>query len=138
MKTLSRVFFALLTCCLASQAVADAPFADRVLVNGNILTVDAKNSIAEAIAISDGRIMAVGTTTEIEALAGPGTDRIDLDGLTATPGLLDSHVHFSSGGLIKLTQADLTSKTSGELWPFARQRRCQANGFSAVAGMRAN
>jgi len=98
----------LLTCCLASQAVADAPFADRVLVNGNILTVDAKNSIAEAIAIRDGRIMAVGTSAEIEALAGPGTDRIDLDGLTATPGLLDSHVHFSSGGLIKLTQADLS------------------------------
>ena len=98
----------LLACCLTSQLEADAPFADRVLVNGNILTVDAKDSVAEAVAIRDGRIMAVGTTTEIEALAGPGTDRIDLDGLTATPGLLDSHVHFSYGGLIKLTQADLS------------------------------
>ena len=97
---------------LISSALALEPsagsFADRVLVNGNILTVDAKNSIAEAIAIRDGRIMAVGTNTEIEALAGPGTDRIDLHGLTATPGLLDTHVHFSYGGLVKLTQADLS------------------------------
>ena len=98
----------LLACCLTSQLEAGAPFADRVLVNGNILTIDANDSVAEAVAIHDGRIMAVGTTTKIEALAGPGTDRIDLDGLTATPGLLDSHVHFSYGGLIKLTQADLS------------------------------
>ena len=101
-------FYALLVSCIASQAMAEEPFADRLLVNGNILTVDAKDSVAEAVAIRDGRIMAVGTTTEIEALAGPDTDRIDLDGLTATPGLLDSHVHFSYGGLIKLTQADLS------------------------------
>jgi hypothetical protein len=97
---------------LCASALAKEPstgsFADRILVNGNILTVDAKDSVAEAIAIRDGRIMAVGTTTEIEALAGSGTERIDLDGHTATPGLLDSHVHFSYGGLIKLTQADLS------------------------------
>ena len=103
-----RLVFVLLAYCLTSQLVAGAPFADRILVNGNILTVDAKDSVAEAIAIRDGRIMAVGTTTEIEALAGSGTERIDLDGHTATPGLLDSHVHFSYGGLIKLTQADLS------------------------------
>ena len=66
------------------------------------------DSVAEAVAIRDGRITAVGTNTEIEVLTGPGTDRIDLDGLTATPGLLDTHVHFSYGGLIKLTQADLS------------------------------
>ena len=108
MKLVNRLILMLLVCCLASSAIANTPFADRVLINGNILTVDAKDSVAEAVAIRDGRIMAVGTTTEIEALAGPGTDRIDLNGLTATPGLLDSHVHFSYGGLIKLTQADLS------------------------------
>ena len=98
----------LLACCLTSQLEAGAPFADRVLVNGNILTIDANDSVAEAIAIRDGHIMAVGTNAEIEVLAGSGTDRIDLDGLTATPGLMDTHVHFSYGGLIKLTQADLS------------------------------
>ena len=87
---------------------AAEPPADRVLVNGNVLTVDAHDSVAGAIAIRDGRIVAVGTTAEIEALAGPGTDRIDLQGLTVTPGLLDSHLHLSSGGLLRLTQADLS------------------------------
>jgi predicted amidohydrolase YtcJ len=92
--------------CFAFEAVAQQPFADRVLVNGNILTVDANDSVAEAVAIRDGRIIAVGKDEEIEAMAGPATDRIDLGGLTATPGLLDSHVHFSYGGLLKLTQAN--------------------------------
>ncbi|MDP9198467.1 MAG: amidohydrolase family protein, partial [Pseudomonadota bacterium] len=82
--------------------------ADRILVNGRVLTVDAADRVAEAIAIRDGRILAVGTTAEIERLAGPGTDRIDLAGRTATPGLIDAHAHFSSGGLLRLTNIDLS------------------------------
>ena len=88
-------------------ALAAEPFADRVLVNGNILTVDANDSVAEAIAIRDGRIVAVGSNATIGEFVGPDTDRIDLAGLTATPGLLDAHLHLSSGGLLRLTQADL-------------------------------
>ena len=84
-----------------------AAVADRVLVNGRIITVDARDSIAEAVAIRDGRIVAVGTNREIEALAGPGTHRIDLHGLTATPGLLDAHCHFASGGVDRLFVVDL-------------------------------
>jgi predicted amidohydrolase YtcJ len=91
-----------------SLASAEEPHADRVLVNGRILTVDATDSVAEAIAIRDGVIVAVGDNTAIEALVGPETDRIDLQGNTATPGLLDTHVHFSSGGLLELTQIDLS------------------------------
>jgi predicted amidohydrolase YtcJ len=104
----SRLFAVLLFALCAVPALADEIFADRVLVNGRLLTVDANDSIAEALAIRDGRITAVGTNEEIEALAGPETDRIDLQGLTATPGLLDSHVHFSSGGLLRLTRLDLS------------------------------
>jgi predicted amidohydrolase YtcJ len=97
---------ALLLWSTCSRAVE--PPADRVLLNGKVLTVDAQDSVAEAIAIRDGRIVAVGKTAAIEALAGPGTDRIDLRGRTATPGLLDAHLHLSSGGLLRLTQADLS------------------------------
>lgn len=86
---------------------SSAAVADRVLVNGRIITVDARDSIAEAVAIRDGRIVAVGTNREIEALAGPGADRIDLGGLTATPGLLDAHCHFASGGVDRLFVVDL-------------------------------
>ncbi len=73
--------------------------ADRVLLNGNILTVDAKDSVAQALAIRDGKIIAVGSNEDIAALVGPDTDQIDLDGLTVTPGLMDAHAHFSVGGL---------------------------------------
>ncbi len=101
--------FAVFYLCLAAlPAVAEEPHADRILVGGRILTVDAADRVAEAIAIRGGRIAAVGTTAEIERLAGPVTERIDLRGRTATPGLIDSHVHFSHGGLMRLTYIDLS------------------------------
>ncbi len=92
--------------CLATGAWAEGS-ADRILVGGRVLTVDAQDRVAEAIAIRDGRILAVGTTAEIERLAGPGTERIDLAGRTATPGLIDAHAHFSQGGLVRLTHLAL-------------------------------
>jgi predicted amidohydrolase YtcJ len=80
---------------------------DLILTNGKIVTVDDRFSIAEAVAIGDfdfqrtvldgeerGRITAVGTTKEIEALAGPKTRRIDLRGKTVIPGLIDNHMHL--------------------------------------------
>src|SRR5262245_35550685 len=96
---------------LASSSTAAEPpvlFADRVLLNGKILTVDAADTVAEALAIKGGKILAVGRTRDIEALAGPGTERIDLHGATATPGLLDAHCHFASGGVVLLYALDLS------------------------------
>jgi len=106
MQQLYRLIPLLLLC--SGPTLAAEPFADRVLLNGNILTVDAHDSVVEALAIRAGRIVAVGSNEEISALIGSGTEQIDLRGLTATPGLLDSHAHFSSGGLQKLTNADLS------------------------------
>lgn len=68
---------------------------DLILVNGTIITVDSGDSIAEAVAIQGGRIIAVGDRTFIDSLAGPNTRRIDLEGRTVLPGLLDAHAHFS-------------------------------------------
>jgi predicted amidohydrolase YtcJ len=83
-------------------------FADRVLVGGRIITVDAADSVAEAVAIKDGRILAVGTNAQVLALTGPSTERIDLHGLTATPGLLDAHCHFADGAVDRLYVLDLS------------------------------
>ena len=58
---------------------------DVVLVNGAVLTVDARDSVAEAVAITGGRITAVGTTAVVKALAGPSTQVIDLAGRAVTP-----------------------------------------------------
>lgn len=68
---------------------------DLILVNGTVITVDASDRIAEAVAIRGDRIIAVGDTAFIESLARANTRRIDLDGRTVTPGLLDAHAHFS-------------------------------------------
>jgi predicted amidohydrolase YtcJ len=68
---------------------------DLILVNGTIITIDARDRIAEAVAIQGDRIIAVGDTTDIDSLSGSNTRRIDLGGRTVTPGLLDAHAHFS-------------------------------------------
>ena len=67
--------------------------ADTVLVDGKIVTVDDRDSIVEAVAIRNGRFVAVGGTDEVMALAGDSTRVIDLKGKTAMPGIIDSHTH---------------------------------------------
>ena len=74
------------------------PAADILLVGGKILTVDTQDSVAEAVAITGNRISAVGTRAQVEAMAGPETRIIDLQGRTVTPGLIDTHIHLASGG----------------------------------------
>jgi hypothetical protein len=74
--------------------------ADLVLLNGNVITVDAADSIAQAVAIRDGLIQAVGTGDEIAALVGEATQLVELGGKAVTPGLIDAHIHFQVVGLM--------------------------------------
>jgi len=83
----------------ASAGIAAAQTPELVLINGKVLTVDAKDSIVEAVAIANGKIVAIGTTADIRRRAVPATRVIDLHGLTATPGLIDTHGHFADGGV---------------------------------------
>ena len=90
--------------------------ADLILRNGKILTVDASDSIAEAVAITGGKIVAVGTNDQIAALADAHTQRIDLRGRTATPGLIDSHVHFSEADALYMVDlGDVAIKTMDDV-----------------------
>lgn len=73
-------------------------FADLVIVHGHVWTVDREHPRAEAIAIHDGRIVAVGTDADIARWIGPSTRTIDAQGKSVLPGFIDAHVHFSSGG----------------------------------------
>ena len=68
---------------------------DTVLFNGKIVTVDEDFSIAEAVAIKDGRFVAVGSNSQIRSLAGDRTERVDLEGRTVLPGFNDPHLHFA-------------------------------------------
>lgn len=69
-----------------------------IYVNGVVVTVDGAFSYAEALAIKDDKFVAVGSTAEINALAGPETTVVDLQGLTVIPGLTDNHLHSAGGG----------------------------------------
>ncbi len=91
-----------------SAPIPEVLVADTILVNGNVITVDPEDRVLQALAIKNGRILAVGTDAEIRALAGEDTRVIDLEGRTATPGLLDAHCHFANGGTDMLELSDLS------------------------------
>jgi len=76
--------------------------ADLVLTGGRIATMDAARSFASALAVRDGRIVAVGSDRAVTPQIGPSTHVIDLRGRSVTPGFQDAHVHPVHGGLAKL------------------------------------
>jgi predicted amidohydrolase YtcJ len=69
------------------------PAPDTIFIGGTVLTVDKKNSVVEAIAIKDGVIVQVGTTSAIKSTANSSTDIIELDGQTLVPGFIAAHEH---------------------------------------------
>ena len=74
--------------------------ADLVLYNGKVLTADTEDpanfTIAEAVAVYDGKLVAVGSSQQALEYAGPGTRRIDLAGKTVLPGMIETHLHVNS------------------------------------------
>lgn len=78
--------------------VADTRPADLVLLNGQVTTLDDRAPEAEAVAVHEGHITAVGTTQEIKASAGPRTEVIDLAGRRVIPGFVEGHGHLLSLG----------------------------------------
>jgi predicted amidohydrolase YtcJ len=78
---------------------ATTPNAQLVLTNGKIITVDPSDSIAEAVAVKDGKILDVGQNRKISRYIGNSTRIMDLKGKTVTPGLIDAHAHLPFFGL---------------------------------------
>jgi predicted amidohydrolase YtcJ len=83
---------------LALPCLAAAQRADTLLLNGKIVTLDARGSVRQALAVRDGRIAATGGNEQIRKLAGSGTRIIDLGGRTVIPGMIDSHLHGIRAG----------------------------------------
>ncbi len=69
-----------------------------MLVHGTVLTVDDEDSVAQALAVRDGRIVEVGTDAQVMTLVGAKTRVVDLHGRTATPGMIDTHSHYAEAG----------------------------------------
>ena len=82
---------------LAAPGALAQQAADTILTRGKILTVDAAFRTVEALAITNGRIVATGTSAEIARHAGKNTRVIDVAGATVIPGLIDNHFHFTRG-----------------------------------------
>ncbi|HET9390045.1 MAG TPA: amidohydrolase [Steroidobacteraceae bacterium] len=80
---------------------------DLVLHNGAILTMSMREPEVQALAVSGARVLAMGTSAQMLALAGPGTRRVDLGGKRVTPGFNDAHSHPCDGGVALLTQVAL-------------------------------
>ena len=78
----------------ASRISASEPTADLVLVNGTVVTVDPLDSVVQAIAVKNGRILDIGSDAQIRRYIGLTTKTIDLKGDTVTPGLIDAHAHL--------------------------------------------
>jgi predicted amidohydrolase YtcJ len=76
-----------------------AQSADTVLVNGKVITLDGRSSVAQGIAIHDGRILETGTNEDVRKRADAHTKVVDLGGRTVIPGLMDSHIHALRAGL---------------------------------------
>jgi predicted amidohydrolase YtcJ len=91
-----------LVALLSCASCGESSVADLVLTGGVVWTGAAAGvpSATEpsAVAVSEGKILAVGTDAEIEALAGPGAEQIDLAGRRVVPGFMDAHTHFIDGG----------------------------------------
>ncbi|MBP7589745.1 MAG: amidohydrolase family protein, partial [Thermoanaerobaculia bacterium] len=98
MKRITRSGFAgmLIAASFAADA-AEGP-ADTVYRHGKVYTVDAADSVHEALAVRDGRIVFVGDAAGAAKLTGEGTEVVDLGGRVMMPGLVDAHMHPLSAG----------------------------------------
>ncbi len=104
---MKRMFFIILLFVVISgfsslYAVEEGLMADMVLLNGRIFTVNKTQPWAQAVAIRDGKFVAVGKDEEIKKLIGKETEVIDLGGKLGLPGFNDAHLHFTNGGLYLL------------------------------------
>lgn len=138
MKILARLTSFFLVTAIAPAAIAQE-IADKIFFGGPILTMDDNAPWVEAVAVKDGRIVAVGTQAEIMPHKGADTQTVDLDGKALLPGFVDAHGHVFAIGVQALT-ASLLAPPDGEVidisslqqtlsdWADAHPKRVEAIG----------
>lgn len=103
----------LLVLFLSAPLAAQVP--DKIYWGGDIITMLESDLYAEAVAVSGDRIIAVGRLRNIQQLAGPSTEMIDLQGRTMLPGFIDAHGHFLSAGTLVINSVNLTPPPMGNI-----------------------
>ena len=119
----------------AQAAAGPGATADLALVNGRVYTMDDTQPRAEAFAVSNGTIIAVGSTADIRNLISSRTEVIDAGGMTVTPGFIDAHCHPATGGSRELVQVNLDLRSiqdsSSRFATRPRPRRHPSTGSTA-------
>jgi predicted amidohydrolase YtcJ len=122
---------------LALFGAARAQPADLIVVNARVATLDAAARVTDALAVRDGRLIAVGSRSAVEALAGRDTRRVDAGGRTVVPGLVDSHIHAIRAALSYATEVNWIGAASiDEAMTRLREAaaRARPNAWLIVAG----
>ena len=107
-----------------------------ILYNGNILTVDSRAPRAQAVAIAEGRFLAVGTNAEVRALATPRTAQVNLAGQTVVPGFIDAHSHPAVAGRLHLRQVDCDLRSIAAIQAAIRERAARTPAGQWVLGFK--
>ena len=113
-----RNFLAALAAGLAfipALSLSAAEPADFILRNAKVATVDAKFSLAQAVAVRGDKLLAVGSNADIAKLAGPNTRIVDAQGRLVVPGLMDSHTHPSGASLYEFDHPMPEMETIGDV-----------------------
>ena len=112
--------FAALILLLAARAAAQI-YSDAVYFNGNVITVSDSRPAAQAFAVRGNRFVAVGTDKEALAMAGPKTRKIDLQGRTVVPGIVEAHTHPTGAAMSERDVPVPVMRTIPEVQEFIRQ-----------------
>lgn len=109
---------------------------DLVLYNANILTVDAAQPRAQAVAIAGGRFFAVGSNDDVRRLAKAGTPQVDIGGKTVVPGFIDAHTHPSYAGIRHLRWVDCDLRSIAEIQKAIRDRAAKTPAGDWIIGFK--
>lgn len=118
MRFIPALSFATAYALSFGQSASSQEIADIIYSGGPILTINETQPTVEAVAVRDGRILAVGTLVELLGHQGEATEMFDLDGRAMLPGFVDSHGHVVMGGLQALS-ANLLAPPDGDVTDIA-------------------
>jgi len=109
---------------------------DLILYNGNVWTVDPRNPRAQAVAISGGRFIAVGSNEDVLNLAAGGSRKIDLGQKTVLPGFIDAHTHPAESGRLHLRQVDCDLRSLSAIQAALRERAAKTPADQWILGFK--
>src|SRR6266478_5181313 len=109
---------------------------DLILHNGHMVTMNAADPVAEAVAISRGRFFAVGKNADVMNLAAPGVRKMDLGGKTVLPGFIDAHSHPAQAGVMHLRMVDCDLRSISAIQAAMRERAAKTPTGEWVLGFK--